>query len=149
MTDLELDPAAMDPLEFARLVKRTPASRLADAIRGPRRRAILDVIFDRMPGVFQPTRAADIDAVLHWCVGDRPDGGVDTYELVIADGTCKLSARPERVPTLAATIGGVDFLRMVTGNANPMRLFLTGRLKARGDLALTMRLPHLFLPPKP
>ncbi|MGE5826805.1 MAG: SCP2 sterol-binding domain-containing protein [Micromonosporaceae bacterium] len=102
-----------------------------------------------MSSVFRPDRAKNLDAVLHWNVGDRPDGGVDTYELVIAQGQCRLSAKPEHAPRLTLTIGAVDLLRMVTGNANPLLLFMRGRLRASGDRALVTKVPGLFEVPKP
>ena len=68
----------------------------------------------------------------------------DTYELVIADGACTLSPAAEADPKLAVTIGGVDFLQLITGNANPMMMFMTGKLKAKGDLGLAANLANLF-----
>lgn len=139
---------ARDPREFARLVKKTPADALKRMMQGERRTTVLDEIFTGMPAVFRPEKAGTINAVIHWRIGDRPDGDVDTYELVIARGTCELSAKPEHEPTLALTIGAVDFLRTVTGNANPMMLFLRGKMKAKGDLGLATKFPNLFDPPK-
>ena len=86
-----------------------------------------------------------------WCTGSSataPDGGSDTYELVIADGTCTLSPTPEHEPKVALSLGGVDFLKVVSGNANPMMLFMTGKLKAKGDLGLAAKIGDLFSIPK-
>jgi hypothetical protein len=141
--------ATMDPQAFARLVKDTDTKELAEFMQGGQRAEILDRIFTDMPGVFQPARARSLATVIHWLVGDRPDGGVDTYELVIADGTCVLSPAPDRRPVVEMSVGAVDFIRMVTGNANPVRLFMLGKLRTKGDLALAMRIPNLFVPPKP
>lgn len=145
----DVDPATMEPLEFARLVKRISTTELREIMQDDRRAPILDKIFHDMPGVFRADRAGTINAVIHWHVADRPDGGVDTYELVIANGTCELSAKPEREPRLALTLGAVDFIKMVTGNANPMMLFMRGKMKAKGDLGLTTKFPNLFDTPKP
>jgi putative sterol carrier protein len=145
----DADPATMDPREFARLVKATSTAELRRLMQGERRSAILDRIFTDMPAVFRADRAGSIDAVIHWSVGDRPGGEADTYELRIAGGTCVLSAAPAHSPKLAMTIGAVDFIRMVTGNANPITLFMTGRLKAKGDLGLAMKIPNLFEVPRP
>jgi hypothetical protein len=136
--------ATMDPQEFAQLVKKTPTDELKQLMQGERRAEILDGIFSRMPGNFRPERAGATNAVIHWSVGDRPDGGLDTYELVIADGACTLSAKPEHDPKLALTIGAVDFLKVVTGGANPVTLFMTGKLKAKGDLGLAANIANLF-----
>jgi hypothetical protein len=143
-----VNPATLAPKEFAQLVKRSPADHLRRLMQGDQRKAVLDEIFGRMPGVFRSEKAGDTNAVVHWRIADRPDGGEDTYELIIADGSCRVSAAPQRQPKLALTIGAVDFLRVVTGNANPMTLFLRGRMKAKGDLGLATRFPSLFDTPK-
>ncbi|WP_249713921.1 SCP2 sterol-binding domain-containing protein [Rhizomonospora bruguierae] len=139
-----VDPATLAPAELAALVKRSTAEDLLGLMRGERRRAVLDKIFLDMPAVFRPDRASREKEVVHWRISDRPDGGEDVYELVIADGACQVSASPRQAPRLALTIDAVDFLRVVTGNANPTTLFLRGRMRAKGDLGLAMRFPKMF-----
>jgi hypothetical protein len=148
MSAAEADPATMEPRAFARLIKNTPAGELRDIMRGERRGVFLDGIFARMPSLFRADRAGSAEAVIHWTVGDRRDGGSDSYELVISGGTCVLSDRPERAPRLVLSIGALDFLNLVTGNAHPMVMFMTGKLKATGDIALATRIPRLFDIPK-
>ena len=48
---------------------------------------------------------------------------------------------------MSYAIGGVDFVRLVTGNASGPRLFVFGKLKVRGDLFLAARMPSLFALP--
>jgi hypothetical protein len=148
----EFDPAtfsSVDPQQFAQLVKSTPADQLKAALQSEHRTAILDEIFNRMVGLFRPDRAGNTNAVIHWNVGDRPDGGADTYELVIADGKCTLSPQPEHEPKLSLNLGAVDFLKVVSGNGNPVMMFMTGKLKAKGDLGLAANIANLFDIPKP
>jgi putative sterol carrier protein len=145
---VEVDLAALDERELAQLVKRMPAQELRNIMRGPSRRAVLDRVFRDMPRVFRADRAGSTDAVVHWRIGDGPDDAVDTYELVIDGGGCAVSARPEREPRLALSIGVVDFLKVVTGNANAMVLFVRGKMKAKGDLGLATRFPAMFDVPK-
>lgn len=142
------NPATLEPSEFALLVKQASAAELTGLMTGPRRAAVLDEIFRRMPEVFRTDRAADLEAVIHWVVGDRPDGGADTYQIVIADRTCRTSGTADRDPDLTLTIGAVDFLKVVTGNAHPVMLVMKGRLRTRGDMALTAKFPGLFDVPK-
>jgi hypothetical protein len=147
-TDADGNPAAMDPLDFARFVKRTPAEELLRLMRGERRAAVLDEVFRRMPGVFRADRAGTLDAIVHWRVGDRPDGGNDVYELAIADGACVVSPAPTAEPKLTLTLGAVDFLRLVTGNVHAVVLVMRGRLRTTGNVALTARFPSLFDVPR-
>jgi hypothetical protein len=140
--------ASANPSEFANMVKSASNEQLAEMISGPQRKQLLDTIFERMPGLFRADKAGSTNAVVHWIVGDGPDGSSDTYELAIADGACTLSPTPAAEPKLALTLGGVDFLKVVSGNANPVMLFMTGKLKAKGDLSLAANIANLFDMPK-
>jgi putative sterol carrier protein len=148
MPDIDLSQFAMDPARFAQAVKAAPADQLKALMQGNQRGAVLGEIFSRMPTLFRPDKAGNTSAVIHWHIGDRPDGGADTYELVIADGTCVLSPAPAHEPKLSVSLGGVDFLKLVSGSANPMMLFMTQKLKAKGDLGLAARIADLFDIPK-
>jgi putative sterol carrier protein len=138
----------VDPKQFAQLVKSTPDAQLADLMNSDARGKILDSIFARFPELFRADRAGSTNAVIHWNITGRPDGGQDTYELVIANGTCVLSPAAEQEPKLAITVGPVDFLKVVSGNGNPMMMFMTGKLKAKGDLGLAANIQQLFDMPK-
>ena len=81
-------------------------------------------------------------------VGGGPDGRSDTYQLVIENGSCTSSATPDREPRLTLTLGAVDFLKVVSGAGNPMMMFMTGKLKAKGDLGLATNLANLFNLPR-
>ena len=45
---------------------------------------------------------------------------------------------------MTIVIDGVDFLKLVTGNANPVISFITGKLKIKGDLGFAAQIPGLF-----
>jgi hypothetical protein len=137
-----------DPAQFAQIVKSASDAQLQEVMSSDHRAKILDAVFGRMPTLFRPDRAGNTNAVIHWIVGGRADGGTDTYEVVIADGTCKLSEKPENEPKLALTMGPVEFLKVVSGNGNPVMMFMTGKLKAKGDLGLAANIANLFNIPK-
>src|SRR5262245_4019362 len=115
MTDID-NLGDLEPAEFAKLVKSTPDAEIASALQGDKRGKILDAIFAKMPNLFRADRAGSTNAVIHWNITDRPDGGVDTYELVIAGGACTLSPTPQNDPKLAVTVNPVDFVKVVSGN---------------------------------
>ncbi|MEU0765301.1 SCP2 sterol-binding domain-containing protein, partial [Streptomyces microflavus] len=121
MTDF--DPANFanfGPKEFAQLVKSTPDDKIAEVMSGDLRGKVLSEVFGRMPQIFRADRAGTTSAVIHWNITGRPDGGTDTYEIVIADGTCTVNEPPQHDPKLALTMGPVEFLRIVSGGANPV-----------------------------
>lgn len=134
--------------ELARWVKKAPAGELAALMSGPGRDAVLTHLFHSMPEVFRADRARSVDAVVHWFVADRPDGGADRFEMVIRDGTCRISDAPAAEPDLTLRLGAVDYLRMVTGNAHAVVLTMKGKLRATGDRRLTARFPKLFDVPR-
>jgi hypothetical protein len=145
MAEIDLSEfAAADPKQFAQMVKSASNDDLGKIMSGDGRKKVLDEVFGRMPGLFRADRAGSTSAVIHWTVGDGPDGSSDTYELVIADGACTLSPTPAHDPKLALTVGGGDFLKVVSGNANPVMLFMTGKLKAKGDLGMAAKIGDLF-----
>jgi putative sterol carrier protein len=139
---------SVDPKQFAQLVKSASNDQLAAVMSGDNRDKVLNAVFSRMPDLFRADRAGNTSAVVHWSIGGGPDGRVDTYELVIADGKCTLSPEPVNEPKLALTLGAVDFLKVVSGTANPVMMFMTGKLKAKGDLGLAAKIGDLFDIPK-
>jgi putative sterol carrier protein len=149
MTDF--DPATLtsaDPKQFAQLIKSTPDAKLAEVMQSDQRGKILSAVFSRMPSLFRADRAGSTNAVIHWNITGRPDGGADTYEVAIENGECAVSETAEREPKLSLTMGPVEFLKVVTGNANPVMMFMSGKLKAKGDLGLAANIANLFTIPK-
>src|SRR5215213_5644788 len=99
MADFDLsDFSSLDPAKFASLVKNASDAQLNEVLSGDLRTKVLDEIFRRMPGLFRPERAGNTEAVIHWIITGAPGGGSDTYELVIANGTCSLSETPAAEP---------------------------------------------------
>ena len=149
MADIDLnDLTSVEPAEFARLVKSTPDAKLADVMAGDKRSAILEEIFRRFPRMFRADRAGDTSAVIHWVIGGRADGGSDTYQGVIENGACTSSATADRDPKLTLSMGAVEFLKVISGAGNPMMMFMTGKVKAKGDLGLAANIANLFTIPK-
>ncbi|MEH0935693.1 SCP2 sterol-binding domain-containing protein [Micromonospora psammae] len=149
MTDF--DPANfanVGPKEFAQLVKSTPDDKVAEVMSGDLRGKILSEVFGRMPQLFRADRAGSTNAVIHWNITGRPDGGTDTYEVIVENGTCTVNESATRDPKLSLTMGPVEFLKIVSGGANPVMMFMTGKLKAKGDLGLAANIANLFDIPK-
>jgi putative sterol carrier protein len=149
MTDFNAEAlAAVEPKEFAQLVKSTPDGTIADVMAGPDRGKILDEVFNRMPTLFRADRAGTTQAVIRWNITGGPGGGSDTYETVIENGACTVTNQPVRDPKLAMTMDPVTFLKVVSGDGNPMMMFMTGKIKAKGDLGLAAQVAKLFDIPK-
>jgi putative sterol carrier protein len=143
------DLASADPGEVARLVRTAGDDDLAALMQSDVRPQVLDAIFTRMEQHFRADKAGGLDAVLHWKIFDRPGGGYDHYEVVLAGGRCLVNPAPSREPDLTLKAKPADFLKLVTGNASPTRMALRGRLRVQGDLTLATRVGRLFAIPRP
>jgi putative sterol carrier protein len=140
-----IDATAVDAQEFARNVSQMPDEELREAMQGPLRGQIVTEIFRRMEEHFKPEGAPD--AVIHWRIGGRPDGGEDQWEVVVAGGSCSTSPEPSSEPRVTLKLDGVNFIRLVTGNANGPMLFMSGKLKIEGDLMFSAQIPAMFTIP--
>jgi putative sterol carrier protein len=103
---------------------------------------VLSGIFDYMAGRFQPERAGNQSAVIGWDI-TSPEG-THSYQLNVADGTCKAvqgNAEPTRV-TLNMALP--DFLRFLTGQLDGMQAFMTGKLKLSGDMMFAQSMQAWF-----
>ena len=148
MTDFNAESlASIGPKEFAQLVKSTPDSQITEVMSGDSRTKILDEVFNRMPTLFRAEKAGDAQAVIHWII-TGPNVASNTYETVIENGACTVTTTPVREPKLAMTMDAVTFLKVVAGDGNPMMLFMTGKIKAKGDLGLAANVAKLFDIPK-
>jgi putative sterol carrier protein len=109
---------------------------------------ILDQVFNRMAEHFRADKAGDLDAVIEWRIRGGADGGKDRWQLAIRDGACSVVRNGDEEPTVTLTIGPVEFLKLITGNANGPMMFTFGKLKVRGDLLLAARIQSFFEVPR-
>jgi hypothetical protein len=149
MTDFSSEAlASIGPKEFTQLVKATPDAKIAEVMSSEKRTKILDEVFNRMPGLFRADRSGDTATVIHWIITGGPAGTSDTYETVIENATCTVTSSPAREPKLAMSMDGLTFLKVVSGTGNPVMLFMTGKIKTKGDVTLATSIPRLFDIPK-
>jgi hypothetical protein len=149
MTDFS--PAALSaigPKEFTQLVKSTPDSKITEVMSSEKRTKVLDEVFNRMPTLFRADRAGDTATVIHWIITGGPEGASGTYETVIENATCTVTSTPVREPKLAMTMDGLTFLKIVSGTGKPVMLFMSGKIKTKGDVTLATSIPKLFDIPK-
>ena len=131
---------SVDPAQFARVVAETPDDQLEQGMLSENRGMVLDEIFKQMEEHF--------DAVVHFKILDRPDGGYDHYRVEIAGGACRVSKDPEGPARVTFRVAPVDFLKLVTGNAAGPQMFMTGRLRIEGDLMFAARVQGFFEIPR-
>jgi putative sterol carrier protein len=139
----ELDGA--DATQLAAMVGQIPDEQLAEGMATTEgRRMILDQVFNRMADHAQPEQIRDVDAVVHFTITEAPDGGEDTYEAVIRDGAVTVNQPPAEGPRVTIIAAPVDFIKLVTGQQSGPAMFLTGKLKLKGDVMLASRMTSFF-----
>ncbi|PSL55213.1 SCP-2 sterol transfer family protein [Saccharothrix carnea] len=144
----DLDLAKMDPQNFARIISRASKDQIeaVTSRRGLRER-VLDEVFRRMEVHFRSERAGATRAVVHFRLTGGFDGD-DVYEAVIENAECAINKGGTRDPRAVVTLGPVEFLKLATGNASAPVLFMTGKLKVKGDLGFAAGFMSLFNIPK-
>ncbi|WP_406152978.1 SCP2 sterol-binding domain-containing protein [Streptomyces sp. NBC_01023] len=142
----ELDFASVSPQEFAKIIKGLSTRELGEIARSDLRQRVLAEVFGRVERQFRPENAGSLAAVIRWKVTGASDV---VYETTIGDGVCTVTeGRSEADPRLTLTMGDADFLRLVSGNANPVALFLLRKVKIAGDVGLASGLTRYFDIPK-
>lgn len=131
---------------FAKLISSASTEQVQSIMVDPELRArILDEVFRRMSTHLRQDRVRDLHAVIHWrLTGGAGEGGYDRYETVIENGTCVVNREMTEQAKVTITLSPVDFLKLISNNASAPVLFMTGKLKVRGDLAFAAGLAGLF-----
>jgi putative sterol carrier protein len=144
--------AADAPAQIAdglgRLVRETPPERLDQIMKSPARRPLLDGIFWGIPRQLDAKAAANIKTAIRWNITGRADEGVDSYLLEIDNGTARANRGTEGPdPKLTVTMDGVEFLRLISGNSDPMAAYFKGRIQLAGDIMVAAQLAQIFKMP--
>jgi putative sterol carrier protein len=98
-------------------------------------------VFDKMPQVFNANAAKGLNAVFQYEItGDN--GG--SWNVVVKDGACQVNEGAHGSPSVTLTMSGATWLGIVNKQTNGMQAFMTGQLKASGDIMLAQRIEQLF-----
>jgi putative sterol carrier protein len=98
-------------------------------------------IFDRMPEAFQADKAAGMQAVIQLHL--TGDGG-GNWTVNIANGQVKADKGEAASPDLTLEMEAKDYVALTRGDANPMNLFMAGKIKLQGDMTLAMKFEEIF-----
>lgn len=98
-------------------------------------------VFDKMPQVFDANAAKGLNVVFQFAItGDN--GG--NWNVVVKEGTCQVNEGTHASPSVTLTMSGDTWLGIVNKQTNGMQAFMTGKLKASGDIMLAQRIQQLF-----
>ncbi|MEV6162818.1 SCP2 sterol-binding domain-containing protein [Streptomyces sp. NPDC052052] len=141
-----LDFTAVSPTEFARIVKGLSAKQLGEVMHGELRSRILGEVFGRMKQQFRPEAAGQLKALIRWKITGDSDM---VFETAISDGSCTVTeGRSDGEPRTTLVMADTEFLKLVSGNGNPVTMFMMRKLKVAGDVSLASGLTRYFDIPK-
>ncbi|HDZ91361.1 MAG: SCP2 sterol-binding domain-containing protein [Deltaproteobacteria bacterium] len=98
-------------------------------------------VFEKMPEAFNASAAQGLDAVFQYEI--TGDGG-GNWNILVKDGTCQVQEGVHDSPTVTLTMSAETWLGIVNKQTNGMQAFMTGQLKATGDIMLAQRIEQLF-----
>ena len=97
--------------------------------------------FDQMAGRFKPERAAGTNAAIQYDISGEGGG---TWNAIIKDGACTVNQGAATNPSLTLSIAAQDWIDMLSGKQSGQMLFMSGKLKVKGDMGLAMKLGSMF-----
>ena len=144
------DMSQLDADQLAAFAGQASDEQLGELMQSEHRKTVLDEIFRRMAEHLNADAASNVEAVIHFKILDRPDGGYDHYEVVLDNGTCTTTDSPANENArVTFKVPPVDFLKLVSGTVSGPQLFMTGSLKIEGDLMFSAQVAGLFKVPRP
>ena len=102
---------------------------------------ILQEALDGMMARFNPAKAKGINAVIQ--INATGDGG-GQYYATVADAKAALTEGTSANPTVTINVAANDWVAITSGQLDPTRAFMAGKLRITGDLGLMMRFQTMF-----
>jgi putative sterol carrier protein len=90
---------------------------------------------------FNPEAAAGLNKILQLNLSGDEEG---KWAIKIANKACELIPGGVEKPDLTLSLADKDWIAIVEGKLNPMTAYMTGKLKANGDIALATRIASIF-----
>jgi putative sterol carrier protein len=122
-----------------------PASKASKAAK-PKAEPVLrvasvDEYVDTLPQRFVPSAAKGVDAVFQW---ELSGAGGRSFHAIVRDGTLAVVDGPHPSPTTTLVISAADYVQVVNGDLDGMKVFASGRGKVQGNIKAAMKMRNLF-----
>jgi len=99
----------------------------------------VDDLIVKMNESFNPAAAAGMDAVFQY---DFKDG--ENFYMVVKDGAQEIAKGKHKAPSVILATDLATFIGVTDGSVNGMQAFMTGKLKAKGNMMLAQKIGALF-----
>lgn len=99
-------------------------------------------LIEEMPQTFRPQRAGRAQAVIQFKLSG--EGGGNWY-VVIKDRTCTVIEGVTDAADTTIEMAASDYVALATGKLGRLKAFMTGRVKATGDISLLRRMDTWFV----
>ena len=107
----------------------------------------IETLMNRMPKAYYPEKAkATMEkhggrVVIQY---DLSGNEVGKWIITMTPEACTIEKGEAPGPLMTLTADSQDYKDMITGKANPMQLFMGGKLKLKGDLNLALKFMEFF-----
>lgn len=137
-----IDVDAMTAGEFVALVKSSSDAEIRASFEQAGTAKALDRIFSMMSDYYRPERAAGVEAAVQWKI--KAGGEIHDYVIRLTSTACKAERGTVDRPTTTVSTDVARFARIVAGQANAVKLLMTRKLKASGDVMFARRIDGFF-----
>lgn len=96
-------------------------------------------VIETMQARFNAAAAAGLDLIFQFSIEDA-----ENYFLAIKNGTCDLTQGDADKPNVTLIMDSATLKGILSGEVSGMQAFMTGKLRAEGDMMLAMKLAELF-----
>ena len=136
------DQEQLDPQQLAEVIKTLSDDELTEQIKNMGADTTLKAIFDGMQDAFNAQKAAGVTAKIQYDI--TTDDGVKSWTVAIADGSCTTSEGAADDPRLTLSLAMTDFVRLIFNQADGTQMFMSGKLKLKGDMMFAMQMQGFF-----
>ncbi|CAE6921508.1 SCP-2 sterol transfer family protein [Pseudomonas marincola] len=100
--------------------------------------SVADII-NTMQSKFNSSAAAGLDLVFQFNIEDG-----ENYSLIVKDGTCEVQQGENPNANVTLIMDKETLKGITSGETDGMQAFMSGKLRAEGDMMLAMKLSELF-----
>lgn len=96
-------------------------------------------LLEQMHQRFNPAVAAGMDAIFQYDISDE-----GSWQITVKDDQCGIIEGDDSEATVTLSMTTDTLASVISGEIDGMQAFMSGRIKATGDIILATRLPDLF-----